>query len=817
MMAPRNVLALILALSLSACGNPSPEAADPPVTAAHYANAEKWINQNITRLATNLFVRPHWIQGEGHRFWYQREVREGHEIVVVDAGTGGKLIAFDHAALAAELTRLGEPQVEATAIAFSDLRFAPGLVHFEFSIEERRYRCARVPVACEKVSAPVVPEGVLASPDGLRGIRTENANIELLDLRTGSRRALTQDGREHYGYGLYYGNWTASYVPRQRAGKPLVPMGSQWSPDSRHVLVTRLDERHVAEYPFLESSPADGSFRPKVHRPRIPLTGEAPAKIEWFVIDVIGGRKVRLDLPYDELLHLHQDWTAVADTWWDTAAGTLFVLAYGDNKSAAFFFEIDLRTGKARTLIEERMTPRMDLNSSPYNAPNVRWLEKSREILWFSQRSGWGHLYLHDGQTGKLKGAVTQGDWLVRDVIEVDEVRRRVYFTASGKEADDPYHRYLYRVNLDGSDLQLLTPEQADHMLMPAGDSVWTAAAPEGYDALSPDGEFVVYNYSRIDAPTRTAIVATAGGTPSVFETADASALYAAGWRNPEAFVVKAADGETDLHGVLYRPPVLGKGRRYPIVDRQYASPLTAVVPHNFAAAMDGPPGRVSAASLSELDFAVVVLDARGTTFRSRAFSHYSEGRLNTNGLEDHVAAIRQLAQKYPWMDVDRVAIDGASYGGFAVFRAMFEFPEFFKVGVSSVGMGSFSSMYPDSHWEAYHGRVRYVNGTSLKTRADERPVNYLDVDSSLQANKLKGRLLITLGELDENVLPGSTLQVIDSLIRADKDFDMYYYPNEAHRFRTAFATRKIWDYLVQHLHGQSPPPYHITSLDPAR
>ncbi len=801
--------AMLFCVGLLAACQPETRSGAPQITAEHYANAEKWYKKNAAERVKNLFVKPHWIEGEDHLFWYQRDTAQGHEFTVVDASSGGKSSAFDHQALAAELKRQGEKEIDAAKLALSNLAFAEKRARMSFSVGDHKYQCRRAPLACERRDEPV-REGVLVSPDGRWGIKTVNANIVRVDLKGGgAEQRLTQDGQPHFGYGIYYGNWTASYIPRERAGKPLVPMASHWAPGSQYVLVSRLDDRHVAEYPFMESSPADGSFRPKIHTPRIPLTGEEPAKLDWFIIHVPTGRKVRVDLPYEKLLYLHQDWTALADSWWDEAGGKLRAIAYGDNKGAAYFFEIDLHTGKARPVMEEQMSPRMDLNSTPYNPPNVRWLGKSNSILWFSQRSGWGHLYLYDGTTGKLKNQVTEGEWLVRDLIGVDEDRERIYFTASGKDPGDPYHRYLYRVNYDGSELKLLTPEQADHMVTTPANEVWASAAAEAYEVLSPDKRFAVYNYSRIDDPTRTAIVSTDGGAPKIFEMADAKALYDAGWRNPEPFVAKAADGKTDVYGVVYKPPKIEKGKTYPIVDQQYASPLTAVVPHNFVTAVSQ-----RAAGTAELNMASVIVDARGTTFRSREFSHYSNGNLNTVGLEDHVAAITGLAKKNPWMDINRVGIVGGSYGGFTTFRGMFEFPDFFKVGVSLVGMGSIPSMYPDSHWEAYHGRVRYANGGVLKSRPDERPVNYTNNDNTVQSKNLKGKLLIMLGELDENVLPGTTLQVIDSLVKADKDFEMYYFPNESHRFKTNYGARKTWDFFVHYLHGQEPPAYSFKNKD---
>ena len=255
-------------------------------------------------------------------------------------------------------------------------------------------------------------------------------------------------------------------------------------------------------------------------------------------------------------------------------------------------------------------------------------------------------------------------------------------------------------------------------------------------------------------------------------------------------------------------PRDLDPDRRYPVVDSQYASPLTAVVARNFMMAIQGPPGIVTPASLTELGFVAVIIDARGTTYRSREFSHYSWLNLNTIGLEDHVAAIEALARSRPWMDIDRVGTHGGSYGGWSTTRAMFEFPDFFKVGVASVPMGALHNLYPDYHWMAFHGRPQYADGTETRPTPDARPVNYEN------AANLRGKLLIMLGELDENVLPSTSLQLVDALIELDKDFDMLYIPNRSHNIRSPHTLRRVWDYLVRHLHGTEPPQYRIAPLE---
>jgi len=786
------------------------------ITAEHYAVAEQLLKPNVVKLVKNMLVIPNWI-GDGHQFWYRRETANGFEFTRVNAASGEKSALFDHQQLADWLNQHGHDDIKSNALPFDSVKVKPDLSRFEFSLEGLSYSCSVQSLDCRSHEIPVFAPEWLVSPDQSKAIKTVDGNIVLVDVATGKEKFLTEDGEPHFGYGIYYGNWLADAVGRERAGHAFPPMAAQWAPSGEKVLVTRLDERHVKEYPFIESAPQDGTHRPKVYSPRIPLTGEKPATLDWHVIDVRTGKKVRLGLPYEKLLHVHQDLLAVRIFNWNEASNTLYAVAHGDYMQSAHFFAIDLATGASREIIGENMLPRTDLNSTSYNPPNVRYLPETDEVIWFSQASGWGHLYLHDAHTGERKNVITSGKWLVRDVLKVDAARRVIYFSGTHREGGSPYDRYLYKVNFDGTGLMLLGDEQADHMLTSPWNDILAMDGAKGYEVVSPDGEYVVYNYSRIDQPTQTAIRSTRSGELiSIFEQADATALYAAGWDNPEEFVGKAADGQTLLWSVLYKPAGLDPKRSYPIIDSQYISPLTAVVPRNFMMAVQGTHGRVAPAATAALELAVVLIDARGTAYRDRDFMHRSNGNLNTAGFDDHIAVIRQLKEKYGWIDIDRVGTHGSSYGGFGTFRAMFEFPDFYKVGVSNVGVGSFQNMYPDYHWEAFHGIAEYANGSRYYSDPTEKPLNYANLDGTLQASQLKGKLLIMMGELDENVLPATTLQTIDALIKADREFDMVYFPSENHSNRQPFTIRKILDYFVRYLHHQEPPRYHFSTLDNA-
>lgn len=762
--------------SLGACSDPVEQTpADDQVTAATYARAEALMGSNLVNRVYNQFIVPNWI-GDTDEFWYRSDSADGPTFYIVDAATGERRAVPEETVVAKP-----DPDLQTKDVPNDMYYKGPGRKG---------------------------PPGVLLSPDERLGVETrQDNNLWLHDFENDITRALTSDGEEDFGWGMYPDN-RANYVPRRYSGNPDLPANTQWSPDSRLILVPLIDQRHVAEYPFIESVRKDGSHRPVVHRARIPLIGEQPATFVWYLIDVASGERRLIDLPYDELILIQQDFIAVREFFWNDDSSKLYMAAHGDNLESGFLFEVDTATGKSRTVVYEEDSPRMEFNSTTYNSVNVRLVKSGAETIWWSQRDGWGHLYRYDTATGNLINQVTSGDWLVREIIDIDEARERIYFTAGGSRPGNPYYRHLYRVQFDGSDLTLLTPEEADHVIIPNRPWVISLDGATPYAPVSPSGDYVVYNYSRVDQPTRFAIRRVADAElVAVVDEADATGLYAAGWRAPEEFSVLAPDGESELWGVIYKPSDFDPGKSYPIIDAQYASPLTAITPRHFIQAYRGRQP-LWPSSVAELGFIVVSLDARGTTYRSKAFSTYGFGELNLIGLGDHVHAIKELAKERPYMDVSRVGTIGHSYGGYTTIRAMLEFPEFFKVGISSAGPADMHVMYNDYHWTAYHGRARYGNETEwLGDDKTEVPSNYRNIAGSLQADQLQGKLLLQFGELDENVPPNSVLNFVDALIAANKDFDMLYLPSRDHQLiGEGYIIRRNWDYLVEHLANKKPP-----------
>lgn len=791
-----------------------------------YERAEQLMGPNLVKKVYNTFMLPHWI-GTSDEFWYRSDSKEGHQFFLVDASTGAKQLAFDHKKISQALQQQGVINVKATKLPFKSFSFSENRSHISFLIDSTEYDCDLGKASCSstkldlnvsqvyndlyfKKADSIGPEGVLISHDGKLGVETRSDNnLWLLDMATNKSRQLTFDGAENVGYGMYPDN-RADFVKRYYNNKKDLPANAQWAPNSRFVLVPLIDQRHVEPYPFIESVRKDGTFRPKVHSPRLPLVGEKPATFVWYLIDTQTGKKHRVDLPYEDLIMIQQDFIAVRDFWWSEDSTRLYMAAHGDNLESGFLFEVDTLTGKTRTVIEESLSPRFDMHTTTYSAVNVRIIKDGKEALWWSQRDGWGHLYRYDVATGEQLNQVTSGEWMVRDIIDIDEKAGIIYFVAGGSiEGKNPYFRHLYRVNLDGSELTLLSPEDADHIILPNKEYVLSMDGAKPYPPISPSGKYAVYNYSTVSQPTKLAISRVEDGSViSIVDEADASGLYEAGWRAPEEFMVLADDGKTELWGVIYKPSDFDASKKYPIIDSQYASPLTAITPRHFYQAYRGLQP-LAPSSYAELGFIVISMDARGTINRSGDFGLYGYGRLDEIGLYDHVHAFKKLAEERPYMDIDKVGIVGHSYGGFTTVRAMLEYPDFFKVGISSAGSSEMHAMYNDYHWTAFQGKPRYKStGTEwIGSDKTEIPENHRSIAASLEAEKLQGKLLIQFGELDENVPPAQILQFIDALIAKNKDFDMLYLPNRDHQLiGEGYVMRRNWDYMVRHLAGKTPP-----------
>ncbi len=757
----------LIALLFTSLLAAAPVAAQQPraLTADDYARAERFMGYNTTPLVFGGAVRATWLAGD--RFWYRNAIPEGFEVVLVDPARKTRERAFDHARLAAALSRAADTTYDALHLP-AQLELAPDARSLTVEAGRRRFSCDLVAYAC--AAAPRAPGGAppnsVLSPDSTKAAFIRDYNLWVKDLASGRETPLTTDGVRDFGYATDNAGWIHS-------DRPVL----LWSPDSRKIATFQQDERGVGDMYLVETRVG----HPVLQQWHYPLPGDSViTTIQRVVVDLAGPRVVRLQMPADQHRSTTCDHIACGNTpagsltdveWSPDGAQLVFVSTSRDHHDE-FFRVADAATGAVREVFAESTATFFE---SGYDHVNWQALWGSNELIWYSERSDWGHLYLYDLRSGQLENPVTQGAWKVLQVLRLDEKNRTLWFTAAGKEPGDPYFRHLYSVRLDGSRLASLTPEDADHSV-----------------TLAPDGRYFVDSYSRPDVPPVTVLRDAEGRTVLKLETADISRLLATGWKPPIPFTVKARDGTTDLYGLLYRPTTFDSTRKYPIVNNVYPGPQTGSVGgRSFSAA------RGDCQALAELGFVVVQLDAMGTPMRSHSFMAAYYGNMGDNGLPDQVAGMRELAQRYPWIDLDRAGIWGHSGGGLASADAILRYPDFFKVAVSEAGNHD-QREYEDDWGEKWQGLlVRHPDGTT----------NYDDQANQSLARNLRGKLLLAHGTTDDNVPPYNTLLLVNELIRANKDFDLLLLPNRRHGFgNEPYMVRRRWDYFVRNLLGAEPP-----------
>jgi dipeptidyl aminopeptidase/acylaminoacyl peptidase len=748
-------------------------------TAADYAQAERFMDYNVEPLVYHTVKHPVWL-GDG-RFWYRDPGPEGVTYMLVDPAKRTKAPAFDHGKLTAALSAaIGSGKL---AISLSTPLDAGHLPIDDFRLEDGD-RVVRAKIGEDMVVCDLRGKGecrraggVLAatydvSPDGRKAAFIRSNNLWLKDVASGRETQLTTDGVPDFGYATDNAGWTHS-------DHPIL----EWSPDSKKIATFQQDQRKVGTMSLLDTTVG----HPSLETWRYPLAGDTDAAmIERVIVDVEAHRVVRLKMPPEpHRSSLCDDVSCAGGHGWDDVQWSedsthlAFVSTSRDHKQE-WLHVADASTGEAHEVLSEQVATYFESGDSPDNnrgTVNWRYLSRSDEVVWFSERDNWGQLYLYDLATGKLKNQITHGEGDVTQVVRVDEQARAIYFLAVGKEAGrDPYFAAFYRVNFDGTGMKLLTPEDADHEV-----------------TMAPDGRAFIDVASTPTTP-QTAVVRDGDGSVAM-EVArqDISRLRAIGWKPLTPIAVKARDGNTDLYGFLFKPSNFDATKRYPVIDHVYPGPQTGSCGgRGFAAA------HKDMESLAELGFIVVCVDGLGTPDRSKSFHDALYGDLGDNTIPDQVAGIKQLAAKYPWIDASLVGIYGHSGGGAAAAAAMFHFPDFFKVGVSESGNHD-NRVYEDDWAEKWIGL--------LKTNPDGT-TNYDSQANQNFAKNLKGHLLLVHGTMDDNVPPNNTLLVVDALIKANKDFDLLMVPNAGHSFgaATPYVTRRRWDYFVRYLVGGIPP-----------
>ncbi len=759
-----------------------------------YSRAERFLTWHTTGLIAGDQVNANWFEtGDRDRFWYRNKTGSGYEFMLVVPAQGARRPLFDHYRLAAAMSLANDTSYVGEKLPFASFEFVDGESMIEFRVGRKRFECSIVGYSCTvgDTTASTVP--YVESPDGRWEAFAHEYNLYVRPKGGGDSTQLTTDGEKYYAYG-----YNEPGAQQQRQGpRPRRPQ-VVWSPDSRSMAVGRRDEREVEHMHYISYTPqrprhfsqpyalpGDSIIPlPTVHILRLDeamLAEDGASDGDAPVIRAADNFQVEVEPRPHQLTFTG----SAPDSAWSADGSKLYATYFTRGSQRVFLTEIDAATGQARMILGDSTQTFVSLGhrggGSSGGTPAWHVTEDGNDVIWWSERNGWGHLYRFDGD-GNLKNQITSGAWMVDQAVFVDEAAEQVYFIGRGRESGHHiYYGHLYRVNFDGSGLQLLTPEDAEHAIQ-----------------FSPSGDYFVDSYSRIEtAPVTVLRSARDGRVVRDIETADISRLEEVGFQPAEVFTAKARDGVTDLYGVIYFPPNLDEDVKYPIISHIYPGPqVGSVGAWRFK-------GGGEDFALAQLGFIVIQLDHLGTPLRSKAFHDNYYGNFTDNGLPDHITVIKQLGARYPFIDLDRVGIYGHSGGGFASTDAMLRFPDFFKVAVS--GAGNHDNRTYNINWaEKYQGVLTRDSVTGED--------NFEDSANKTYAANLKGHLLLMHGDMDDNVHPAMTIQVVDELIKANKDFDLIIAPNRAHGLNEPYFIRRRWDYFVRHLLGAEPPrEYEIT------
>jgi dipeptidyl-peptidase 4 len=678
-----------------------------------YQHAQKYMDYSWSSLIYQAGVQPAWL--DDHQFTYQTNTADGKVTYLVDAKKKSKKVM--------ETKSPSSP----------------------------------------RLAGRMLSNGV-QSPNGKKEAFIRDFNLWVKDLETKSELQLTKDGVEDFGYATDNAGWTKS-------DRPVL----LWSPDSKKIATFQHDARGVGMMYMVSTNVG----HPRLEAWKYPLPEDSVIfRVERVVIHLDGPKVVRLKMGPDQHRGTITDDIAdggmLGDAEWSEDGSKLAFVSVSRDHKEVILRVADPETGEIRTVLKE--TDKTFFESG-YNEINWHMLAKSNEAVWYSQRSDWGHLYLYDLGTGKLKNQITAGDWRVLQLLHIDQEGRKLLFTGSCREPGDPYFTYLYSVNFDGSDLKLLTPDSANHSV-----------------SFSPGYGYFVDTYSTPVTPPVSVLRSINGKKILDLEKADISKLTTAGWKAPIPIKMKARDGVTDIYGLMYAPSNLDVNKKYPIINSIYPGPQSG-----STGSRSFYPVRGDQQSLAELGFIVVTIDAMGTPGRSKSFHEAYYGNMGDNGLPDQITGMKQLAARYPWIDIDRVGIFGHSGGGFASTDAILRYPDFFDVAVSGSGNHD-NRNYEDDWGEKWQGL--------LTTNADGTTSYDNQANQSLARN-LKGKLLITHGTMDDNVPLSNTMLVVQALIAANKDFDLILFPNAGHGYGSPGSTymmRRRWDYFVKNLLGAEPP-----------
>ncbi|MGE5835768.1 MAG: DPP IV N-terminal domain-containing protein [Acidobacteriota bacterium] len=760
---------------------------------AAYDRAES-LNRRTQGLAYNIPDAPTWIE-KSSKVWYRKTDKGGYEFELVDAAAKTKAPAFDHAKLAAAMSTAANQKYTAVELPFTTFTFVDNERAIEFTLTppgggraggggggggragggggaaQPRYRCSITEYTCARATVPPQAQ-TAASPCGQgqgrggggggRAGGAGNQESPVCLSPDQKSEALIQN------FNIY-----VRPAGQTRGGVMLSMDGSEgnaylfssmrWSPDSKKIVAFRRRPgvEHLVHY--VESSPAD-QLQPK-HTTNF---YRKPGDVVDFDLPVVFNVETKQQMLGDQAL-FENPYANTRLEWREDSRAVTFEFNQRGHQLYRVL-EIDATTGRTRTLIEETSKTFVEYSGKRYRFD----VADGKEIIWASERDGWNHLYLYDGTTGRVKNQITKGQWVIRGVDYVDQDKRQIWFRASGMHAGkDPYYIHYFRVNFDGTGLTAFTTEDGTHNV-----------------SFSADKQFYVDTWSRVDSPPVSVLKQTSNQqTVMELEKADITALKATGWQSPEVFMAKGRDGTTDIWGVIIRPTNFDPNRKYPVIENIYAGPQGSFVPKPWST-------QNGMMSLAEFGFIVVQIDGMGTSNRSKAFHDVAWRDLGDAGFPDRILWHKAVAAKYPFYDLTRVGIYGTSAGGQNAAGGVLFHPEFYHVAYANSGCH-------DNRMDKIWWNEQWMGWPLGKHYADSSNVD--------NAYRLKGQLMLLVPEMDTNVDPSSTMQVVNALIRANKTFELVVVPGANHGAGGQFSTRKRNDWFVKNLLGLDPPNWNLT------
>ena len=727
------------------------------------------------KIVLNSAIVPYWIKGTDS-FWYLKETRNGNCYRLVNARSQTNSLAFDHRALASSLIEESGENLTPEKLPISDITITLSPTIVIFSAFGNIWKFDNSVKQCKKIDT--YPSDWKISPDGKKAAFVKNYNLWVKDLVDGEERALTKDGAEFYTYGC------APTV----SGRDLPPiMDYIWSPDSSHLLSHLIDTTSVRKaVPLIQYVPVNATY-PTILNPNRRVASSQDENVEaWQLlsVEVTTGHIQLFDYKPCAIRYPHYLGLFCAGRgWWGLDSRYALCIYQEVDGTGTKLIRCDSRTGGVEVLLEEMPETEATIIPATQLRAMSTPLKNSDEFVWYSERSGWAHLYLYNAQTGQLKNAITSGKWVVRNILHIDEQRREIYIQTAGRVVSrNPYYRDICRVNIDTGLLTTIISSDHEYAVVDKR-SFGFPFVHEKALGVSMSGNYIIATRSRIDQVPESILLDREGNEILVLEAADISGLPN-NWQWPEPVIVKGDDGITDIYASVFRPSDFSENKSYPVLDLSftYSEPVgsfsnDAVGGFNFWASL----------AYAELGFIVVRFNNRGdglrggAGLRNREFNSFKDTSVPFHNKADCVAGIKQLSKLFPYMNMNKVGV--ADYVSVpAAVTGMLVYPEFYKVGVSFNSMVGKGSYYPQG---IYRG-----NGFPP----------YEDF-----ADNLAGKLLLMHGMLDASMPVAATFSLAEALQAANKNFDMLILPNVEHQ-GSEYCTRRCWDYLVTHLLGEDPP-----------